>query len=174
MIDIKIAEKVFREDPEVLEYHKQGKSLIFVALSTTEESMLRNAFEYTADGDIRQLISDISLSPKDNRAMVEIMPGRNADPLFHYHETRNNTKNHRPNGISVDLGYTPFVVFFNDGEEPLTVDGKWVKPAGYTYVRDATGTPEAQAALNAFVEEQSRMMKDDPDWPGNQSLKAGV
>lgn len=126
---------------------------IIVRLNRNCPSMLEDAFLLDAGGRLQNAFwtAEPGIDQADEAA---IRLSEDGDDLVTFHETRPSSKDHRPNGIRVGRGELDFpcVVFFNGGNEPLTVDGDWIAPGGWTFIQERDiNDPEVQAALADFL-----------------------
>ena len=143
----RIAEKI-QQDPEL----SSGEKLI-ACLDRSQESMLAGACLLTAGDGIQEIFYETS-SDGGRADEAVIRMSEEGDDLTAFHETRPSSRDHRPNGIRVhheELNF-PCVVFRNSGEEPLTVDGKWLAPGEYTAVQEVdVNSPEVQKFFEAYI-----------------------
>ena len=126
---------------------------IVICLNRTQEAMLEDACLLIA-GDGAQEIFWETFSDGDRADEAVIRMSEDGDALVAFHESRPSSRDHRPNGIRVhheELDF-PCVVFCNSGEEPLTVDGKWLAPGEYTAVQEVDiNSPEVQKFFEAYI-----------------------
>lgn len=151
---------------------------IVICLDRKRESMLADACLLTAEGGIREVFWETSSDGiQADEAVIRMSEG-GAD-LVAFHESRSNSRDYRPNGIRVHheaLDF-PCVVFYNSGEEQLTVDGEWLAPGKYTTVQEVdTDSPEVQKFLNEYLKspevvagvEEARRLYEEKKGRGEQ------
>lgn len=146
--NIKRIADMLQQDPEL----KSGEKII-VCLDRKWDSMLAGACLLTAGDSFHEIFC--KTSSDDGRAdEAVIRMSECGDDLVAFHETRPSSRDYRPNGIRVhheELNF-PCVVFYNSGEEPLTVDGEWLTPGEYTAIQEVDiNSPEAQKALEEYL-----------------------
>lgn len=143
---VEIADRI-NQDPELNPGDK-----ILVCLNRSCGSMLEDAYLLTGGG-IRDIYWEASSDGSQADEAV-IRMSKDGDDLVAFHESRQNTRDRRPNGIRVhheDLDF-PCVVFCNSGEERLTGDGKWLAPGEYTAVQEVDpNSPEARKFLEEYL-----------------------
>lgn len=137
-----------QQDPKL----RHGEKLI-ICLNRSCGSMLEDACLLTASGKIQDAFwTAYSGDDQADEAVVRLV--EDGDDLVTFHESRPSSRDGRPNGIRVhheELDF-PCVVFYNNGGERLTVDGKWVEPGEYTSVQEMDpNSPEAQRVLDEFI-----------------------
>lgn len=126
---------------------------IVICLDRARESMLADACLLTAGGGVQELFWE-TFSDEERADEAVIRMSKDGADLAAFHESRPSSKDHRPNGVRVhheELGF-PCVVFYNSGEEQLTVDGEWLAPGEHTAVREVDiNSPEVQKALEDYL-----------------------
>ena len=146
-----------KEIMEIVDRIRQDSSLnqgnkILACLNRGCGSMLEGAYLIT-EGDVQDVYWETSCDGIHADEAV-IRMSEDGDDLVAFHESRRSSRNHRPNGIRVhheELNF-PCVVFRNSGEEPLTVDGKWLAPGEYTAVQEVdVNSPEVQKFFEAYI-----------------------
>lgn len=131
---------------------KSGEKLI-VCLNRSCDSMLEDACLLGADGTIRDAFWTVNTcGDQADEAAIQLVEG--GPDVVVFHESRPSSRDGRPNGVRVhhdELDF-PVVVFFNVGEERLTLDGEWVESGEYTAVQEVDiNSPEAQKAMKDFM-----------------------
>lgn len=126
---------------------------IIVCLDRNRESMLADAWLLTARGGVQEVFWEASFDgDRADEAVVRM--SEDGDDLVAFHESRPSSRDHRPNGVRVhheELNF-PCVVFYNSGEEPITVDGEWLAPGEYTTVQEVdSNSPEAQKFFEEYL-----------------------
>lgn len=126
---------------------------IVICLDRTRDSMLEDAYLLTTGGCIQEVFWETSCDGiQADEAVIRM--SEDGDDLVAFHESRRSSRNHRPNGIRVhheELDF-PCVVFYNSGEEQLTVDGEWLAPGEYTTVQEVDlNSPEARKFLEEYL-----------------------
>lgn len=126
---------------------------IVICLNRTQEAMLEDACLLIAGGGAQEIFWE-TFSDGDRADEAVIRMSEDGDALVAFHESRPSSRDHRPNGIRVhheELDF-PCIVFCNSGEEPLTVDGKWLAPGEYTAVQEVdVNSPEVQKFFEAYI-----------------------
>lgn len=129
-------------------------NLVIVGLNQACESKLEDAWLCSADGVLSPL-PWATYSTDDQANSAEVMLSDGGDAVVTFHESRPNSRDHRPNGIRIhhEELEVPYVVFANVGEERLTVDGEWVEPGAWMTVRERSiDDSEVQDALWNFLQ----------------------
>lgn len=140
-----------RRDPEL-----QGQDkMILVCLNRACDSMLEDAFFLPAEGELPQrMYQEINYGDGTMADEAVIRMSEDAVDLVTFHETRPNSRDHRPNGVrfhheEIDF---PCIIAYNSGRERMTVDGEWVSPGSYITILDVDiNSPEAQKFLEKFI-----------------------
>lgn len=121
-----------QQDPEL----KSSEKLI-ICLNRIYDSMLEDAYLLTAGGEIRDAFWETSSDGlQEDEAAVQLVEG--GPDIAAFHESQPSSRDGRPNGICTGDLYFPCVVFYNSGDERLTVDGDWVEPGEYRLSRSWT------------------------------------
>ncbi len=141
-MNIKKMTGAIQSDPELMSREK-----IVVCLDRGYDSMLAGAFLWTAGDGLREIFYETT-SDGDRADEAVVRMSEDGIDLVAFHETRPSSRDRRPNGIRVhheDLNF-PCAVFYNSGEEPLTVDGEWLAPGEYTTIQELDpDSPELQS-----------------------------
>ena len=140
-----------RQDPEL----QVQDELILVCLNRTCDAMLEDAFFLPAKGEPpQQMCQEIYYGDGTMADEAVLRMSEGTDDLVAFHETRPNSRDHRPNGVRFhheEMNF-PCIVFYNSGLERITVDGEWVSPGSYIVIQDVdTDAPEVQKALEEFI-----------------------
>ena len=146
-----------KEIMEIVDRIRQDSSLnqgnkILACLNRGCGSMLEGAYLIT-EGDVQEVFWETSCDGiQADEAVIRM--SEDGDDLVAFHESRPSSRDHRPNGIRVhheELDF-PCVVFYNSGEERLTVDGEWLAPGEYITVQEVDlSSPEAQKFLEEYL-----------------------
>lgn len=133
-----------------------GEKLI-ICLNRVYDSMLEDAWLLTAEGAVRDAFWETSSDAlQADEAAVQLV--EDGPDIVTFHESWPSSRDGRPNGIRVhhDDLYFPCVVFYNSGDERLTVDGEWVEPGEYVSIQEvAPNSPEARKALEDLIHSQT-------------------
>lgn len=126
---------------------------IVIFLDRTRGSMLEDACLLTTEGDVQDVYWETFCDGiQADEAVIRM--SEDGDDLVAFHESRPSSRDHRPNGIRVHHEELDFscVVFYNSGEEQLTVDGEWLAPGEYTTVQEVDlNSPEARKFLEEYL-----------------------
>lgn len=139
-----------RQEPDL-----KDKELVLICVNRDYPSMLEDAYLLRKDGTFQQLLCEAN-EGIDRADWAEIKRPENEEVLVEFCESRNNKKNPdgRPNGIRwmSEGEHFPCEVYYNSGDERVTVDGKWVAPGDFQYFCDLDpNSEEAKRMWDAYM-----------------------